>query len=131
MGWTLVYAKQFEDWLDAQVEALQDEAVANLGVLEDIGPALGRPRADTLKGSKLKNLKELRFEFERAPIRILYAFDPKRQGLIMLAGDKSSDKRWYDKNIPIAEDIFEAHLEKLKKEAEQAKAKENDKEKKR
>lgn len=74
-----MYSDEFEEWLDAQAEALQDETVANLGVLVAMGPSLGRPKADTLKGSKLKNLKELRFEFDRAPIRVLYAFDPKRQ----------------------------------------------------
>lgn len=98
--------------------------MANLGVLEQMGPSLGRPKTDTLKGSKLNNLKELRFEFERAPIRVLYAFDAMRQALIILAGDKSSDKRWYDKNIPVAEDIFAKHVEKLRIEAEKSKAKE-------
>jgi hypothetical protein len=124
MAWTLVYSDEFKVWLDAQAELLQEEALANLDVLEEIGPSLGRPRADTLKGSTLKNLKALRFEFERSPIRILYAFDSKRQALIILAGDKSSDKRWYEKNIPIAERIFAAHLEKLKKKEEEARAKE-------
>ena len=132
MTWVVIYSEEFQEWLGEQVEELQDETLANLGVLKQIGPSLGRPRADTLKGSSLNNLKELRFEFERAPIRVLYAFDPNRQALIMVAGDKSSDKRWYEKNISVAEKIFAKHLEKIKKEAEEAKANEKgNKEKKR
>ncbi len=123
MAWTLVYSEEFERWLVGQVEELQDEALANLDVLAEIGPSLSRPKSDTLKGSKLPNLKELRFEFERAPFRILYAFDPKREALIMLAGNKASDKRWYPKHIAQAEKMFARHLEKLKEKAESDKDK--------
>ena len=90
-------------------------------MLKEYGPLLGRPSADTLKGSKLPNLKELRLSYRGAPIRILFAFDPKKQGVIILAGDKSGDKRWYTTNIPIAEERYAKHLEKQKKD-EQEKA---------
>lgn len=102
MTWTLIYLDYYENWLAEQDEELQDEAFAQLEVLKQFGPTLGRPRVDTLKDSNLANLKELRFFFEGAPIRILFAFDPKKQGVIMLGGDKTGDKRWYRTNIPIA-----------------------------
>lgn len=89
---------------------------AHLEVLKQLGPTLGRPRVDTLKDSKLPNLKELRFFYKGVPIRILFAFDPEQQGVIILGGDKSGDKRWYKTNIPIAEKLYAAHLEKQKKE---------------
>lgn len=114
MQWILVCSTEFEAWLNAQTEALQDATLTNLRILEEFGPTLGRPKVDTLKGSNLKNLKELRFEFDRAPIRVLFAFDPNRQALIILAGDKSSDKRWYEKSIPTAEKIFLRHITQLK-----------------
>ena len=76
---------------------------------------LARPYADTLKGSQIANLKELRFRFGKAPIRVLYAFDPKQRAVIILAGSKQGDKRWYDTNIPIAEKLFNEHLEKERK----------------
>ncbi len=56
-----------------------------------IQSALGRPRVDTLKDSKLPNLKKLRFFYKGAPIRILFAFDPKQQGVIIVGGDKTGD----------------------------------------
>lgn len=119
MPWQLIYVEEFTAWLDAQEEALQDEALARLELLKERGPLLGRPYADTVKDSNLSNLKELRFESARAPIRILYAFDPKQQGIILLGGNKQGDKRWYKTNIPIAEQRFSEHLEKQRKEEEQ------------
>lgn len=115
MTWKVLYSDEFTNWLDNQVEELQDQTLENLELLVEFGPTLNRPKSDTLKGSKVKNLKELRFEFKGAPIRVLYAFDEMRQALIILAGDKSA-KRWYDTNIPAAERIFAAHNEKITKE---------------
>jgi hypothetical protein len=119
MAWTLHYIDYYEEWLEAQEEDLQDEAIAQLGVLEEYGPNLGRPWVDTLKGSKISNLKEVRFSYKGAPIRILFAFDPRQQGVIILGGDKTGDKRWYKTNIPIAEKLYAEHLEKQKKETKQ------------
>lgn len=115
MPYVLIYMTEFKDWLESEEEGLQDEALARLELLKERGPLLARPYVDTLKGSKLSNLKELRFDYDKAPIRILFAFDPKQQGIILLGGNKQGDKRWYDINIPIAEKRFSEHLEKLKK----------------
>lgn len=130
MPWFLVYLDEFSNWLDGQDEDLQDEALSHLEMLKDRGPLLSRPYADTLKGSKIANLKELRFNYKGSPIRILYAFDPRKQGVIILAGDKTGNKRWYEKNIPIAEKLYAAHLAKLSKQQEsikEEKAKKKDK----
>ncbi len=134
MAWTLLYLQTFQGWLDSQPEDLQDEALAYLELLKERGPLLPRPYADTLKGSNIANLKELRFSFNGAPIRILFAFDPKQQGVIIIGGDKTGDKRWYDTNIPIAEELYATHLKKQKKEDEEKANKEKeakDKEKRR
>lgn len=111
MQWTLIYHNEFIAWLDSQNEKLQDETLAHLEMLKAAGPLLGRPHSDTLKGSSLSNLKELRFKFQRKPIRILYLFDPERRGIILLGGDKSKNKRWYETNIPIAEKRYKQLLE--------------------
>ena len=129
MPWTLVYLREFEEWLDGQTEDLQDEALSHLELLKEIGPVLSRPHADTLKGSKIANLKELRFTFAGAPIRILYAFDPNQHGVIILAGDKSGDKRWYEVNISKAEKLYGEHLQKVVTEREKLKKLEQEKEK--
>ena len=67
---------------------------------------------DTIKGSRLSNLKELRFQHRGAPWRVLFAFDPDRAAILLIAGDKGGDKRWYKKHIPIAEGRFERHLKR-------------------
>ncbi len=115
MPWTIIYLDAFETWLNDQEEGLCEESVAHVGMLAEGGPLLGRPWVDTLKGSGLPNLKEVRFEYKGAPIRILFAFDPKQQAVIMLGGDKSQDKKWYKKNIQIAERLYKEHVEKLAK----------------
>ena len=80
------------------------------------GRALGRPRADTLTGSRHKNLKELRPDSSRrTEILILFAFDPRRQAILLVAGDKAGAwKKWYATNIPLAEERLDAHLHALR-----------------
>ena len=74
---------------------------------------MGRPYVDTLRGSVLPNLKELRVPHRGRPYRILFAFAPNRAASLLLGGDKASDKRWYDRAIRKAEAIFARHLEHL------------------
>ena len=64
---------------------------------------MGRPYADTIKGSTFTNMKELRVQHDGNPYRILFVFDPQRQAVLLVGGNKGGDKRWYEKNIPIAE----------------------------
>ena len=86
-----------------------------------VGPHLRRPYADTLGETRLSNLKELRVQHRGEPYRILFAFDPKREALLLVGGSKAGDKRWYRKMIPVAEAIFEDHLAALDKEEENGK----------
>ncbi len=97
--WTVLFSQRFDDWLSEQDEALQEKVLADLGKLKVYGPELPRPYADTIKGSRYKNMKELR--------------DPIRRAIVLCAGDKSNDKRFYDKLVRIAEDEFDAHLKTL------------------
>jgi hypothetical protein len=82
-------------------------------LLEQVGPVLGRPNVDTLKGSKIANLKELRVQHERRPLRILFVFDPRRIGYLILGGDKTGSNDWYTTFIPQAEKIYRQHLAEI------------------
>jgi hypothetical protein len=74
-----------------------------------MGPALGRPAVDTVKGSRHKNMKELRAF--GGTIRALFAFDPRRRATVLIGGDKRDDwKGWYERNIPVADGLFDRHL---------------------
>jgi hypothetical protein len=79
---------------------------------------LGLPgHVDTVKGSRIKNLKELRpGSSGRSEVRVLFAFDPRRQAILLVAGDKSTDwKGWYKTAIKQAEALYDVHMRYLKK----------------
>ena len=86
-------------------------------LLQRFGPQLGRPRVDTLKGSRHANMKELRFSAADGEWRVAFAFDTKREAILLVAGDKSgsSEKRFYRRLVRKADERFEAHLDRLKK----------------
>jgi hypothetical protein len=113
----VLFHDQFEPEFDALDEAVQDEMLAHAKLLEEFGPQLGRPRVDTLKGSRHANMKELRFDADNGVWRVAFAFDPKRQALLLVAGDKSggSEKRFYRQLIAKADERFDGHLSRLKK----------------
>ena len=114
MEWLIVFDPDFRIWFYQQEQGFQDETFALLGVLTEFGPKLGRPRVDTLEGSSFKNMKELRIQYQGNPWRILFAFDPRRQAILLVGGNKSDNKRWYKKNIPIADKRYAKYLEILK-----------------
>ena len=97
----MVWSVRFHDAFDAEFEALapevQDEMLALAKLLKDYGPAPGRPHADTLNGSAYANMKELRFRAADGVWCVAFAFDPKREGILLVAGDKSgvSEERFY------------------------------------
>ena len=96
-------------------DEVQDELLALVELLEEFGPRLGRPHADTLNGSRHPNMKELRFAAAGGVWRVAFAFDPKRKAILLVAGDKSGGggKRFYRRLIEIADERFDAHLAKI------------------
>ena len=97
-------------------EDVRTEILALARLLQQLGPQLGRPRADTLNGSRHANMKELRFSAAGGEWRVAFAFDTKRKAILLVAGDKSggSEKRFYRELIRKADDRFDAHLARLK-----------------
>ena len=107
-----------EPFLLALDKESKAQVLAALEVLADRGPQLGRPLVDTVSGSRHKNMKELRpGSSGRTEIRALFVFDPVREAIMLVAGDKSGQwSKWYRKAIPLADDLYDQHLERLKKE---------------
>jgi hypothetical protein len=116
MEWNVIFDPNFRIWFYAQDSGLQDEIFAIVEILAETGPKLGRPRVDTLKGSAFSNMKELRIQYQGEPWRILFAFDPLRQAILLVGGNKSGNKRWYKENIPLADQRYEQYLETLEEE---------------
>ena len=115
MRWTVIQCVEFQEEFEQFPGGLQDELLAYEEVLAQRGPGLGRPLVDTLKGSHLSNLKELRFSWQRQPYRFLFAFDPERAAVVLIGGSKAGDKQFYERAIPLAEQRYERHLDERKK----------------
>lgn len=115
MTWTVELVDDFEPEFDELAKGVQDELLAQARVLERFGPMLGRPRVDTLNGSKHANMKELRFDAADGVWRVAFAFDPRRRAILLAAGDKSgkSERRFYRQLIRKADKRFDAHLERI------------------
>jgi hypothetical protein len=114
--WPVATTDDFDEWFADLGEDAQAEIIAKVELLKVLGPALGRPHADTLNGSKHRNMKELRADTARSVLRIAFAFDPDRAAILLVAGDKSgvSQRRFYKRLIAKADELFDAHLAKLK-----------------
>ena len=112
MAWTVLFEKNFETEFDELSALVQDELLARAGLLAEFGPQLSRPQVDTLNGSAYANMKELRFSTDNGVWRVAFAFDPKRQAIILVAGDKSgvSQKRFYRELLRKADERFTTYL---------------------
>jgi len=115
MTWTVIFHEDFDVEFEILPEDVQDGLLAHAGLLSEFGPSLGRPRVDTLKGSKHANMKELRFDAADGVWRFAFAFDPNRQAIVLVGGDKSgvSEKRFYRQLIKKADDRFDDHISRL------------------
>lgn len=110
-------ADEFKPEFDALHEHVRTEVLALSLVIQEFGPQLGRPRVDTLKGSRHANMKELRFSAAGGEWRVAFAFDPRRRAILLVAGDKSggSERRFYRELIRKADDRFDAHLVRIRR----------------
>jgi hypothetical protein len=108
--WDVEYTEEFGAWWEDLEPDDQERLTAAVELLEELGPSLGRPLVDTLKGSRHPNMKELR----PGTVRVLFAFDPRRTAILLLGGDKSGHwKDWYVEAIPEADRLFDDHLKGL------------------
>lgn len=114
--WEVEYTDEFEQWWSTLNEGEQDAVDRVVIMLMKTGPALGRPYVDTIEGAKHPHMKELRIQHSGDPYRVLFAFDPRRAAILLTGGNKTGDKRWYERMVPIADRLYDEHLEELRKE---------------
>lgn len=110
--WVVKITSAFEAWFIELDTALQMEMTAALQLLKAEGPHLGRPYADTLKGTEIGNLKELRVQSNGRPFRAFFVFDPERNAIVLCAGNKKGqdEKRFYKTMIATATRKYTAYL---------------------
>ncbi|MFT6098260.1 MAG: hypothetical protein ACJAYF_000796 [Arenicella sp.] len=116
MEWGVEFTDEFEQWWVTLTEAEQIDLAATVTLLQSKGPQLPFPHSSGINNSKHSHMRELRTQHQGRPYRTLYAFDPRRSAILLLGGDKTGDNDWYDKNIPIADRLYDDHLALLKRE---------------
>ena len=116
MVWVVEFDRAFDPEFDDLPAVVQDEILAHARLLETFGPALGRPRVDTLNGSRHSNMKELRFRAANGIWRVAFAFDPRQRAILLTAGDKAGvgERRFYSRLIRRADERPDAHLDRLR-----------------
>ena len=115
--WVVEITDEFVDWWNGEEvdEADQEAITAAVELLQERGPALGRPLVDVVKTSRHPNMKELRPQ--RNDIRIFFAFDPRRTAILLLGGSKTNAwDSFYERNVPVADDLYDEHLSELREE---------------
>ena len=115
MTWEILFHDKFTLEFAEFPRKVQKRMLAKLKVLEVFGASLGRPNVDTLKGSQYNNMKELRFEVDNGVWRIAFIFDPQRNAVLLVGGDKSKvkEKRFYKKLIEKADSRYQQYLDNL------------------
>lgn len=116
MAWEVEYTDEFGEWWEELSVEEQEAIDATVRLLEARGPNLGFPHSSGIHNSKHGHMRELRTQHAGHPLRTLYAFDPRRMAILLLGGDKTGDDRWYDVHVPIADRLYDEHLEQLRKE---------------
>jgi hypothetical protein len=113
MNWGVEFTGAFEAWWDGLTEDEQAKVGAVVELLEEQGPSLPFPYSSQIKGSRHAHMRELRIQVQGQPFRVLYAFDPRRVAILLVGGDKTGNARWYEEFVPVADKLYDAHLEVL------------------
>ena len=116
MPWEVEYTDQFGEWWRNLSENEHDATVARVELLAELGPNLPYPYSSDVRGSRHGRMRELRVQQAGRPIRIFYAFDPKRTAILLIGGDKTVNHRFYQEYVPLADDLYDEHLEELRTE---------------
>ena len=114
--WEVEYTDQFSQWWDSLT--LEEQRSVGLGVdlLEEKGPTLDFPHSSRIQSSRHRNMRELRVQSGGRPLRIFYAFDPRRAAILLIGGDKTGDNRFYTRFVPLADELYDEHLAELRRE---------------
>src|SRR5712664_4250343 len=116
MSWNVEHTDEFAHWWRDLGEAQQEDVTAIALLLMEQGPKLPFPYSSGINGSKHSHMRELRVQSGGRPIRVFYAFDPRRSAILLIGGDKTGDHRFYKTMILTADRLYDAHLAELKKE---------------
>lgn len=114
--WEVEVTDEFLDWWRDLTDDQQESLTDRIDLLTERGPGLGRPVVDRIQTSRHHNMKELRAAAGGA-LRVLFMFDPRRQVILLLGGDKSGAwSEWYEWAVRVADDLYDEYVDELKRE---------------
>jgi hypothetical protein len=115
VGWEVEFTNEFERWWDGLKQEEQEDVAASVILLQRFGPTLPYPHCSGIAASRHSHMRELRIQHAGRPYRVLYAFNPLRAAILLIGGDKTGNDRWYEMFVPAADDLYDGHIEELKK----------------
>ena len=113
--WEVEFSDEFGQWWDGLSAAEQKSVDFTVSLLQEAGPTLRMPHSSGVETSRYPHMRELRIQHEGRPYRVLYAFDRRRIGILLIGGDKTGNDRWYEEYVHRADAIFEQHLREIDK----------------
>jgi len=116
MVWNVEYTNEFGEWYRGLSEPQQDDITATTLLLMELGPQLPFPHSSGINGSRHAHMRELRVQSGGRPLRVFYAFDPRRSAILPIGGDKTGDNRFYERTVPVADDLYDTYIEEIRKE---------------
>ena len=116
MSWEVEYTNEFGEWWGNLSEKQQDAVAASVALLSEYGPNLPFPYSSNIKTSQYGHMRELRVQRGGKPIRVFYAFDPRRTSILLIGGDKTGNNRFYEEYVPVADALYDDHLKRLRRE---------------
>ena len=116
MPWNVEHTDEFAEWHGDLSEAQQDGIAAAGLLLMEQGPHLSFPYSSGINGSKHPHMRELRVQSGGRPLRVFYAFDPRRSAILLIGGDKTGDDRFYERMVPIADALYDVYIVEIRKE---------------
>ena len=116
MQWEVEYTDEFEEWWRGLTDKQQNAVTVLAELLMELGPHLRFPYSSGIEGAGHSHMRELRIQSGGHPFRVFYAFDPRRVAVLLCGGDKTGRDRFYDQFIPMADKLYDAHLQQLQKE---------------
>ena len=116
MPWQVEYTDQFKEWWYSLNEAQQEDLAATVELLMERGPTLPYPYSSGIATSRHSHMRELRTQSGGEPLRTFYAFDPRRVSILLIGGIKTGNDRFYEEYVPIADTLYDDHLEELREE---------------
>ena len=110
------YTDEFGEWWRDLSVGQQDTVAARVALLMEYGPNLPHPYSSDIRSSRHGAMRELRGQSGGRPLRVFYAFDPRRTSILLIGGDKTGNDRFYEEYVPVADNRYDEHLAELRRE---------------